>query len=232
MKGCDNPGILVLAAHPDDEVLGCGGTMALLSSRGHRVHVAILGEGITSRYDQRSDAKAAAIEDLRASSLEAASLLGAELAHCGCLPDNRFDTVPLLDIVKQVERIIKETRPQVIFTHHGGDLNIDHAIVNRATLTATRPLTTEISTVYAYEVASSTEWSYQSFYPVFRANSFFDVTEHIDTKLKAMSSYESETRSFPHPRSADALMATSRNWGKTIGVQAAEAFELIRKLES
>jgi LmbE family N-acetylglucosaminyl deacetylase len=221
--------ILVVAAHPDDEVLGAGATAARLARQGHHVHLAILGEGVTSRFDSRAAADAALLSSLGEQSQRAARVLGAAGLSLHQLPDNRFDTVPLLEVIKLVERLIAEHQPTKLFTHHGGDLNIDHQIVNRAVLTATR--TTPGHTVrelYAFEVPSSTEWTFHHLEPTFRPNTFFDVSETLDLKIEAMLAYASEARPFPHPRSGEALAAIARRWGSVAGCVAAEAFQLIR----
>jgi len=221
--------VLVIAAHPDDEVLGCGGTIARLAEEGDDVYIAILGEGITSRYKQREMAEQAKVEELHACSQKVANLLGAKDLFVYDLPDNRFDTVPLLEVIKIVEELVDRLQPQVIYTHHGSDLNIDHIITHRAVLTATRPMTgCPVKEIYAFEIASSTEWAFGQFQPTFHANVFVDISATLETKLKAMGLYESEARPFPHPRSPEALRAIARRWGSVIGCKAAEAFELIR----
>jgi LmbE family N-acetylglucosaminyl deacetylase len=220
---------LVIAAHPDDEVLGCGGTIARQADAGDDVFIAILGEGVTSRYASRDAADAGALDRLRTDSNRAAEILGARDLFLHDLPDNRFDTVPLLDVVKIIEAMIDRLSPHVVYTQHGGDLNVDHVITYRATLTATRPLAgCPVKTVYAYEVASSSEWAFQRFSPVFHPNVFVDVGRTLERKIEAMQAYESESRSFPHPRSPEALRATATRWGAVAGLQAAEAFELVR----
>jgi len=220
--------ILVVAAHPDDEVLGCGGTIARLAQEGNEVYIAILGEGITSRCAQRDQADPMQVEALHERSQRVAELLGAKELFTYDLPDNRFDTIPLLDIIKIIEGLIDDLQPQVVYTQHGGDLNIDHQIVYRATLTATRPMAGgPVKTVYAYEVNSSTEWAFQRFSPVFRPNHFVDIAETLETKIQAMALYESEVRVFPHPRSPKALRAAARRWGSVVGLMAAEAFEVV-----
>jgi LmbE family N-acetylglucosaminyl deacetylase len=223
--------MLVVAAHPDDEVLGCGGTISRLSREGHELYVAILGEGITSRYDQREQADTALIKALHERSRDVGKLLGAKEVILHNLPDNRFDTVPLLDAVKVVENLIIRITPDVIYTHHGGDLNIDHALVHRAVLTATRPTQGHcVREIYAFEVPSSTEWAFQRFGPAFRANVFMDIARSLDIKVRALAIYETEGRAFPHPRSPEALQAIARRWGSVVGCEAAEAFELIRSI--
>lgn len=222
--------VLVIAAHPDDEVLGCGGTIARLASEGHDVFIAILGEGMTSRYANREDA-VAQLGMLHASARRVAEFLRARELFFGDLPDNRFDTIPLLSVVSFIESLISRLSPQVVYTQHGGDLNIDHVITFRATLTATRPMAgTPVRAVYAYPVGSSTEWAFQQFAPSFQPNVYVDISGTLDRKVQAMALYETESRLFPHPRSAEALRAQAAVWGSGCGVMAAEAFELIRQV--
>jgi len=223
--------VLVVAAHPDDEVLGCGGTIARLVKEGHDVYISILGEGITSRYRQREQADQALVKALHDQSRQVVELLGAKDLFLYKLPDNRFDTVPLLDVIKIIEELVERLRPQVVYTHHGGDLNIDHSVVHRAVLTATRPMQGQpVREVYAFEVPSSTEWSFQRFESGFRPNAFMDITDTLDIKVQALSLYDTEVRSFPHPRSPEAIRAIARRWGSVVGCRAAEAFELIRSV--
>jgi len=220
--------VLVVAAHPDDEVLGCGGTITRLTQEGHNVYIAILGEGATSRYQHQEEADQAQVKALHARSQQVAELLGAKDLFLYNLPDNRFDTVPLLDVIKIIEQLIERVQPEVVYTHHGGDLNIDHVITHRAVLTATRPMINcPVKKIYAFEVPSSTEWAFEQFQP-FQPNIFMDISATLETKLKAMELYESEGRAFPHPRSPEALRALAQWRGSTVGLKAAEAFELIR----
>ena len=223
--------VLVIAAHPDDEVLGCGGTIARLAQEGHQVYVSILGEGITSRHSQRDQADQAEVKRLRNRCWEVARLLGTKDLFFYDLPDNRFDTVPLLNVVKIIEGLVEKISPRVVYTQHGGDLNVDHRVVYRATLTATRPLPGgPVSAVYAYEVPSSTEWAFQKLSPVFKPNVYMDIGDTLELKIQAMQLYEGETRPYPHPRSPEALRAIARRWGSVVGLQAAEAFESVREI--
>lgn len=227
-----NKVILVVAAHPDDEVLGCGGTIARLASEGHDVYVAILGEGITSRYDKCEQADPALTEELRNRTRQVSRLLGIKELFLYDLPDNRFDTVPLLDIVKVIERLTDRLQPQIVYTHHCGDLNIDHAITHRAVMTSTRPIVNHpVKDIYAFEVPSSTEWSFGQFKPAFQPNVFMDIGTLLETKIQALQIYESESRLFPHPRSSQALRAIAERWGSCIGRPAAEVFQLIRRIK-
>ena len=223
--------VLVLAAHSDDEVLGCGGTIARLAADGADVYIAILGEGITSRFAARQDADAGMVAALQERSRQVASLLGARELFLYGLPDNRFDSVPLLEVVKIIEDLVDRLRPEVVFTQHGGDLNVDHVVLYRATLTATRPQEgAAVRDVYAYEVASSTEWAFQQFEPRFTPSVFFEIENTLATKIEAMQLYESEARAFPHPRSPESLRASAVRWGSVAGLRAAEAFHLVRSV--
>lgn len=220
--------VLVVAAHPDDEVLGCGGTIARLSVEGHNVSILILGEGITSRYEDPSQVDPKELDTFHEHCKKVGTSLGAKDVSLANLPDNRFDTIPLLTIVKEVEKKIEEVKPEVVYTQHGGDLNIDHSLLFRAVMTAVRPMEgSPVKKVYAFEVASSTEWSFQKFAPVFRPNVFVGISATLEKKIEGMKMYEGEARPFPHPRSPEALRASAVRWGSVSGLKAAEAFELV-----
>ncbi len=224
--------ILVIAAHPDDEVLGCGGTIARTTSAGRPVHIAILGEGLTSRQPTRDATASADLARLSRTADEVGAFLGAASVRHFDFPDNRFDQVPLLDIVKTIEALVTELEPVEIYTQSGGDLNIDHAVTFRATMTATRPMTGKsVRSLRAYEVASSSEWAFGRFEPRFEPSVFIDISKTLDRKIQAMAMYDSENRPFPHPRSAESLTAAARKWGSTVGVAAAEAFHQIWSVE-
>jgi LmbE family N-acetylglucosaminyl deacetylase len=221
--------ILIIAAHPDDEVLGCGGTIARLCKDGHRVTVAILGEGVTSRSVKREEADPKEVENLRRKSLKASKILGAADVRFFGLPDNRFDTLALLDVVKNIEGLLEEFQPVVVYTHYSGDLNVDHQVTFRAVLTATRPIMGgTVTRLLSFEVPSSTEWSFGRIGSQFNPNYFVDVDETLETKIEAMACYEGEVREFPHPRSPEALRVLARNRGAAVGMSAAEAFEVVR----
>lgn len=223
--------VLVVAAHPDDEVLGCGATIARLANEGQDVHIAIIGEGFTSRSATTQDTNADQVKLLRQQAQAAASLLRAKDVVFFKLLDNRLDTLPLLDVVKLIEDLVEKLQPEVIYTHHPGDLNIDHSVVHRAVLTATRPMPGQpVRDIYAFEVPSSTEWAFQRVEPAFRPNVFLDVSATLEIKIQAMSCYKSEVRKFPHPRSPEALRAIAARWGSVVGFQAAEAFDLVRSV--
>ena len=226
-----NKRILVVAAHPDDEVLGCGGSSFNRAKAGDDLYFAILGEGITSRFDKRDPDLDMNKQALHDSCRKVADLLGAADLFMYNLPDNRFDSMPLLDVLKPLERLIRQIEPAEIYTHSGGDLNIDHMVTHRAVMTATRPMTDcPVTDIYAFEVASATDWAFQQFQPVFRPNVFVDISGSIDRKIQAMACYEGELRPFPHPRSSEAIRSSARRWGSVSGLTYAEAFELIRSV--
>lgn len=205
--------------------------MAKLAMAGHDVFIAILGEGATSRFSKREEADVALVGQLRTNSHEAADVVGAREVFLYGLPDNRFDSVNLLDVVKIVEELVRRLSPQAVYTHHPGDLNIDHGIVSRAVLTATRPTKgSPVREVYAFEVASSTEWAFQQVAPPFRPNTFVDISSTLEAKIQALMKYPTEVQPFPHPRSREALTSIAHRWGGVAGCDAAEAFELIRAI--
>jgi LmbE family N-acetylglucosaminyl deacetylase len=224
--------VLVVAAHPDDEVLGCGGTIAKHSKDGDDVHVVILAEGVTSRDDQRDrERRIDQLSSLSDDAHKANDLLSVRSLTLHDFPDNRMDSPDLLDIVKVVERHIGELRPEFVYTHHAGDANIDHRQINQAVVAACRPQPGHpVKTLLFFEVASSTEWQAAGSQPVFMPNWFVDVSETLELKLKALEVYASEMRDWPHARSIRALEHLSRWRGASIGVEAAEAFQLGRRI--
>lgn len=222
--------ILVVAAHPDDEVLGCGGTVARLVSEGAEAFTLILGEGVTSRDSSRdTGARRGALDLLKRQALAANKVLGVKQVYFENLPDNRFDSVPLLDIVKKVEAAKDCVRPDIVFTHYESDLNVDHGITYRAVLTATRPMKGEcVKEIYSFEVLSSTEWNFPlSFSP----DVFWDISAQLKTKQRAMRAYPGELARYPHPRSLEGIGLNAGYWGMRTGLRAAEAFKTVRALK-
>lgn len=223
--------VLAVVAHPDDEVLGCGGTLAKLSGQGAEVLVAILGEGITARSGRREEADRAMLDGLKESCRKVKSLLHLKNVMMVDLPDNRFDSIPRLDIIKKIEMLIRETKPSIIFTHHEGDLNIDHEITNRAVVTAARPFKDHpVRMIAAFSVPSSTDWAFSGRTSAFCPNYFVDISATVGAKINALSAYSSEMREFPHPRSIEALRAYNRYWGSVVGCDAAEPFSIVRMI--
>jgi LmbE family N-acetylglucosaminyl deacetylase len=224
--------VLVVAAHPDDEVLGCGGTIAKHVEKGDDVFTLIIGDGITSRYAESEldkDYVNKQVNKIKENCLDAAKILGVKEVtiignHC-C----RFDKIPLLDITKLIEKKIGKIKPDVIYTHSPLDVNNDHRIVFKAVLIATRPLPGFcVKKLLAFEVLSSTEWN---FYNKFRPNVYEDISQTINKKIEAMESYGHELRDFPHPRSIEAMKILAKKRGCEVGVNYAESFELIREIK-
>lgn len=227
----DKKKILMIVAHPDDELLGVGATMhKLINENNCEVRVVILGEGLTSRSDVRDTEKwNKELEIHRANIYNAQKKIGYHELSIYNFADNRFDSVGLLDIVKVVEKEKQDFKPDIIFTHHGGDLNIDHQKTFEAVITATRPMKEEIvKTIITFETPSATEWSFNS-EKQFKPNFWIEISEeNLISKQKAMDCYEFETREYPHPRSNKALKALAEKRGVEIGTDLAECFSIIR----
>ncbi len=230
MNQANNNKILIIAAHPDDEVLGCGGTIAKYS-QSNDVYIAVLGEGISSRYNGKREEINKELLNLQEQSKKAGKFLGVKENLFFDLPDNQFDTVPFLKIVKKVEKVIEKIKPAIIYTHHTGDLNIDHRITFQAVLTAARPINNcPVKKIYSFEVPSSTEWSFQKINNPFSPNVFENISATINKKIEAIQIYKTEVREFPHPRSEEAILAIAKRWGSVAGVKYAEAFELVKSI--
>ena len=224
--------ILVVAAHPDDEVLGCGGTIAHHSDAGDLVHVLIVVEGSTSRHDHRDRGQANdELSTLAQAAHQAGLILGAQSVELLDFPDNRLDSLDRLDVVKQIEQRIARHQPQVVYVHHAGDVNVDHRRLHEAVVTACRPTPNHpVRRLLSYEVASSTEWQPPGSAQTFQPNWFLDISDQWPRKREALSAYASEMRPWPHSRSLEALEHLARWRGAQVGVEAAEAFCLLREL--
>ena len=225
--------ILVVVAHPDDEVLGCGGTILRHAKAGDEVHILIMAEGLTSRDDKRDvAAHEEELKDLHANSQRVADKLGAKSVTLHNFPDNRMDGVELLDVVKVVEAMLDKVKPEVVYTHHAGDVNIDHRITHEAVITACRPLPGQcVRRLLLFETVSSTEWQIQTADKAFLPNWFVDITDVFEQKMKALRCYDSEMRPYPHSRSYEAVELLAKTRGFSIGTICAEAFMLGRNLE-
>jgi LmbE family N-acetylglucosaminyl deacetylase len=218
--------VLTVAAHPDDETLGAGGTMAWHAARGDTVWVCILTDGVTSRHHY--------VQQQIDCARRACDLLGVERLVLVGLPDQRLDTLSLLDVITPIEEVIEELRPDVVLTHFAGDVNEDHRLVSRATMVATRPAAgSSVAKVCSFEVPSSTDWAPPVPGSTFAPNLFVDITESFETKLTAMKAYTeaylNEMRPFPHPRSVEALTAYAQRYGAMSGLLAAEPFMVLRE---
>lgn len=226
---------LIIAAHPDDEVLGCGGTIAKLAEEGTEVHLAFMADGVGARRVQ-GGALCAMEQDLlqqrRMAARQAAEILGVTSVSFDDLPDNRLDTIPLLDITRRIESLIVRHRPTTVFTHHASDLNIDHRRVHQAVVTACRPQHGHpVSTLLTFEVPSSTEWQPPGSGATFAPNWFIDIGTTLERKLSALDAYATELRAWPHPRSRQGIEHLARWRGATVGCEAAEAFMLARRTQ-
>jgi len=224
--------VLVVAAHPDDEVLGCGGTIARHADAGDQVQVLIVAEGATSRQEQRD--RLLADDELSAlaqAAQKAGSILGAAGVEILNLPDNRLDSLDRLDLIKRLEQRIDRHQPQVVYVHHAGDVNVDHRRLHEAVVTACRPTPNHpVRRLLSFEVASSSEWQPPGSGPAFQPNWFVDISGQWRRKREALVAYASEMRPWPHARSLEALEHLARWRGAQVGVEAAEAFFLLRQL--
>jgi LmbE family N-acetylglucosaminyl deacetylase len=217
--------ILVVTAHPDDEILGVGGTIARHISAKDEVVISIAADKGVARYQDET------IQVVRQCCLAAARCLGVYDVRFGGFADQKLDALPIVDLTRWLEALLDNIRPQVIYTHHRGDINRDHQLIHGATLTAARPYSAPyVERILCYEAPSATEWSGPYTENAFLPNIYVDITAHLEKKLEAMSEYTTELRPFPHPRSIEALRARAAFWGSVIGVDAAEPFVLIREI--
>ncbi|MEW6664749.1 MAG: PIG-L deacetylase family protein [Thermodesulfobacteriota bacterium] len=223
--------VLIVAAHPDDEVLGCGGTIAKHAFDGDDVFIVILGEGMMARSKSENDPHLRRKQrKLWEFSKKAARILGAHQPVQHHFPDNRLDQVDLLEIVHAIEDSVERFNPDMVYTHHPGDLNVDHTVVARASATATRPLPgRRVAGVYSFEVLSSTEWAF-GVGGAFQANRFVNITKFLELKIQAIQAYETEVVAFPHPRSIESITALAKLRGSQSGLGLAEGFSVVREL--
>lgn len=223
--------VLCVATHPDDEIIGVGGALARHAEQGDDVAVTILSEAGPARHDEMTPEVEERVLERQDCTRRACRRLGVETVDFYDFPDNAFDDVPLLDLVKAVENEIQKHDPDVVYTHHYGDLNISHELTCRAVVTAARPLPDSgIRRILAYETLSNSEWSVPNVKNQFQPSVFVDISEHLDAKLDALAEHEVELRDHPHPRTIENVRRNAKLWGAKAGVPAAEPFELLREV--
>jgi LmbE family N-acetylglucosaminyl deacetylase len=217
--------ILVVAAHADDETLGCGGAIAKHTSKGDKVRLILMADGVSSRTQSNDKS----LEERNYVAEKAKNILGIDSIDYLFLPDNKMDSIPLLDIVKLLEPLVEQYSPSVVYTHYHNDLNIDHKITNQAVMTVCRPLpSSTTTTILGFEVLSSTEWNQiQEFNPTY----FIDISATIDVKINAAKAYNIEMRKPPHSRNLQHIRALAQHRGNSIGLDAAEAFHVYRQID-
>ena len=214
-----NTPVLVIAAHPDDEVLGCGGAIALHRDAGDPVTVVIATRGRTAEDSSNGQPQF---------SYTSAAMKVLDVADYRFLgfPDQRMDTFGLTDIITPLEAIVREIRPRVVYCQYGGDINHDHSVLFRAALVALRPQEPYLQTVLTFDTASSTEWAYpRTFIP----DTWLDISCGLERKIAAMACYAPELRPFPHPRSCEALRHRAAAFGSMCCMEAAEIFMTVRR---
>ena len=224
--------ILIIAAHPDDEILGCGGIIVKYKKIGAYIKVLFLGEGSTCRYEDYKSVEAiASIAERNLWATEALDVLGVDHFKFYNLPCGRFDQVPLLTINKIIEKTIAEVKPDTVFTHSDVDSNNDHRVVFRSTIIATRPSSKHIvNRVLSYEVLSSSEWGFDH---AFQPNYFIEISEsQLEKKWEALKCYQTEMREAPFPRSWRGVQTQASLRGAQAGTNFAEAFRLIREFKN
>ncbi len=225
--------ILAIVAHPDDEIIGIGGTLSRHAAGGDKVHVLILGDGKSSRSNTYKKLDKTVVEKSEQETKRALACLGIKSYYKEDLPDNRFDSVDMLDIAKKISGYVNKIKPTIVYTHHPGDLNVDHQRTSEAVTIACRPIeNNSVQAIYHFETLSSTEMAGYTLNRAFLPNVFVNIEAEIQKKLKAMACYRSELRQFPHPRSLEAIEANAKVWGTKVNLKYAEAFYCLRQIQS
>ncbi len=224
--------VLVVSAHSGDEILGCGGTLAQHAARGDEIRVVVLGDGMTSRVRSLDVAyKTIDFEAREEQSRKALDVLGISRVEFLRLPDNRFDTMPLLDIVKRVEDVKGRFLPDIVYTNSPFDLSVDERRTFQAVITAFRPQPNDNRVeLYSFELLSSTEWNISDASTTFRPNCFVNIESTLERKIQAFSHLSTEVREWPHSRSLKSIEYRARERGASVGIPAAEAFVLVRAI--
>lgn len=221
--------VLVIVAHPDDEVLGMGGTIAKLVKNGCEVNVLIVTDGSSSQYRDSIDLHQI-IEDKKKETWACAQILGIKNIYYGEQPDMRLDCIPHIAINKVIEELIDRLHPDTVFTHFWGDVNLDHQNVFKSTLVAVRPVMGQmVKELYCFRVPSSTEWTPCKADTMFMPNIFVDISNETSQKYSAFEEYRTELRDYPHPRSVQHLKELDIARGLEVGQGPTETFILLRK---
>ncbi len=218
--------VLVVATHPDDEVLGCGGVMARHAAHGDEVHVLIVTRGIPEIFPPVE------IETTRDELIAAHRVLGVTGVTFLDYPAPKLDVVPGHELADAVDKVITLQQPSVVYLPHRGDIHADHRAVYQAVLVAARPVNScPVKRLLCYETLSETEWAPPVANEAFVPSVFVDISGYLEPKLQAMACYQSQLKEFPHPRSLQAIRALAQLRGSTVSLQAAEAFMLVREIE-
>jgi LmbE family N-acetylglucosaminyl deacetylase len=216
---------MVIAPHPDDEVLGCGGVIRQYSAQGDEVHVVIVTRGAIDLYPEDED------DEIKQEIKDAHDVLGVAKTHFLEFPAPKLDTVPGYQLADEIAGVIRAVCPTTVYCPHRGDVHADHQRVFQATLVATRPINhCSVKQLFCYETLSETEWCPPFGDQAFVPNVFVDISASLDEKLKAMSCYQSQLQDSPKPRSLTAIEALAKLRGSTVSLPAAEAFMLIRAI--
>ena len=214
--------MLVIAPHPDDEVLGCGGTIVKHAKNGNEVYLCVVTKGYTPDWSEE-------FLKNRPKEIEKANkILGIKKTHFLDYPTVKLDTIPQKELNEAISKVVNEVKPDILCIPHKGDVNKDHRLVFEASLVATRPANHKVKKILSYETLSETDWG-QPIEP-FVPNVYVDISETLDKKIEAMKAYGSELKQYPHPRSLEIIEALAKKRGSEVGVKFAEAFMLIREI--
>ena len=222
--------ILVVVAHPDDEILGMGGTIAKLSVQGKDVHVLIVTDGSSAQY-RGSENLQKIIDEKKLETKNACDRVGVKSIHYGGMPDMQLDVTPHIQVNQAIEKVIDEIQPDAVFTHFYGDVNLDHQCVFRSVMVAVRPVADQVvKEVYCFNVPSSTEWNVFNATTMFMPNIVVDIADFAEQKYAALAEYKTELREYPHPRSIEHIRKQDEAEGLKAGLLCGESFMLIRKV--
>lgn len=213
--------VLVIAAHPDDELLGCGGTLIRHADRGDEIQSIIMCEGESLRYKNQK-------VNQHKATVEAAKVIGISKTNRFDFPDQRLDKFSLIELITPIEKVVNDFRPEIVYVQFGGDINRDHALTFEAASIALRPTTESVKKIYTFYTVGSTELKAPM---VFQPNTWIDIEDQIERKIEAFSCYESEVREYPHPRSLEGIRNIAAFFGNQCCMKFAEAYMLTRSIE-